>query len=151
LEWLAVLRLAVLRLAGVWLPVRRWAALLRLVAVLRRPRLRPAVHLTVLDGLPVLRLAGGGGLTEPALVRRRALPRTTVVRPRAPVPVALLGLVLGVVVPTGWKAHGQSITQMAGQTPSSGIYRTRLSVARGRSRSPARRSRRACGAHRWRG
>jgi hypothetical protein len=88
------LLLSVLRLAG-------------LLPVLGRARLCSAVHLAVLDGLAELRRAG---LAELALVRRWALPWTAVVRPRVAVPVPLLGLVLGVVVPTGWIAHRESIT-----------------------------------------
>ena len=83
--------------------------LLRLRAVLRRRLLAAAVHLTVLGGLAVLRLAGGRGLAELALERRRALLGTALVRPGLTVPVALLGRVLGVVVPTGWEAHCHSI------------------------------------------
>ena len=58
-----------------------------------------AVHLTVL-----------GGLAELALVRRWAGLRAALVGPRTAVPVALPRRVVWVVVPTGWKAHRQSIT-----------------------------------------
>nr|WP_233712383.1 hypothetical protein [Kribbella turkmenica] len=103
---LSALRLAVLRLSALRLAVMRLPLLL--LAVLRGGRLSAAVHLPVLHRLPELLLPRR--LPELALVRRRTLPRASVVRPRVAVPVPLLGLVLGVVVPTGWIAHRQSIT-----------------------------------------
>nr|WP_241996420.1 hypothetical protein [Kribbella antiqua] len=100
---LAVLRLPVLRLPVLGLAVLLWLAgvllLAGLLAAAGGAGLGAAVHLAVL-----------GGLTELTLVRRWALLRAALIRPRAPVPVALLRRLLWVVVPTGWKAHRQSIT-----------------------------------------
>lgn len=94
-----------------WLPVLRLnrLAVLRLarLAVLRGPGLAAAVHLTVLGGSAVLRCVTW--LTELALVRRWALRSAALIRPHAAVPVPLLGRVLGVVVPTGWRAHWESL------------------------------------------
>lgn len=111
-------RLPVLRLGRLLLGLLRAGLAVDRPVLVRLLRLGTAVDLAVLRGLPILRLSLRGLTVLPLVGGRLLLTWTALIGPDAAVPVALLGLVLGIVIPTDWEAHGQSIAHLEAKAPS---------------------------------